>query len=63
MDLFTHVLVAYLVSFIAFGPQAPLYIAAGPSPADCRTRTSCSSRSPGAIHCSATTGSPTPWSE
>lgn len=29
MDLFTHVLVAYLVSFIAFGPQAPLYIAAG----------------------------------
>ncbi len=29
MDLLTHVLVAYLVSFIAFGPQAPLYIAAG----------------------------------
>jgi membrane-bound metal-dependent hydrolase YbcI (DUF457 family) len=29
MDLFTHVLVAYLLSFVAFGPQAPLYIAAG----------------------------------
>jgi membrane-bound metal-dependent hydrolase YbcI (DUF457 family) len=29
MDLFTHVLVAYLLSFVVFGPHAPLYIAAG----------------------------------
>ena len=29
MDLFTHVLFAYLVSFVIWGPSAPQYIAAG----------------------------------
>ena len=29
MDLFTHVIFAYLLSFIIFGPAAPSYIAAG----------------------------------
>jgi membrane-bound metal-dependent hydrolase YbcI (DUF457 family) len=29
MDLFTHVLFAYLVSFVVWGPSAPQYIAAG----------------------------------
>ncbi|MCI4329930.1 MAG: metal-dependent hydrolase, partial [Thermoplasmata archaeon] len=29
MDLFTHVVFAYLLSFVIWGPAAPQYIAAG----------------------------------